>query len=405
MLRLLTTLLLSLALSSSAYAGVNNITEEDGSPSNFPWKLKFPNASLTDNGDGSVSVAFSAAAETNSLETLTTGILSTEIPIGTAANTVVYAALSGNATMTNAGVVTVNDLTCTDCIGTTEISDVYVQISSDEMTGDLGFTDDRYIYMGVAADFQMTWETTGNDHFELDVAAEASAARSGYLILTPTSSPYTLALSDDDPHFMIVSGDGVDYIDIYNDRTNGVIEVSSGALNLNAPTITQTAAADDNDTSVATTAYVQTEIAALGGKGLTVTTGVINSDGYVIGGATGASHTTTYYVGLFGTGGNNTEGIVATTRAPISGTLKFLHYETNAAPDNGAGTQTWTVLLSIAGVDSGVTCVVSEAELVCSDVTNSIAVAQGQTILLQATAANTPTTTNGSGWTAVIVPD
>jgi len=46
-------------------------------------------------------------AETNSLEVLTTGIATTEIPIGTAADTVVYAALSGDVTMTNGGVVTI----------------------------------------------------------------------------------------------------------------------------------------------------------------------------------------------------------------------------------------------------------------------------------------------------------
>ena len=48
-------------------------------------------------------------SETNSLEVITTGIASTEIPIGTAADTVVYAALSGEATMTNGGVVTLAD--------------------------------------------------------------------------------------------------------------------------------------------------------------------------------------------------------------------------------------------------------------------------------------------------------
>ncbi len=45
-------------------------------------------------------------AETNSLETLTTGIQTTEIPIGTAANTLAFAALSGDATMSNTGAVT-----------------------------------------------------------------------------------------------------------------------------------------------------------------------------------------------------------------------------------------------------------------------------------------------------------
>jgi hypothetical protein len=47
------------------------------------------------------------SAEINNLETVTTGIATTEIPIGTAPNTVVYASLSGDATMDNTGVVTV----------------------------------------------------------------------------------------------------------------------------------------------------------------------------------------------------------------------------------------------------------------------------------------------------------
>ena len=59
--------------------------------------------------DKFVLEADAGGAETNSLEVITTGIASTEIPIGTAADTVVYAALSGDATMTNAGVVTVID--------------------------------------------------------------------------------------------------------------------------------------------------------------------------------------------------------------------------------------------------------------------------------------------------------
>ena len=62
------------------------------------------------------------SGEINNLETITTGIATTEIPIGTAADTVVYAPLSGQATMTNAGVVTVNDVTCTNCLTTTEVA-------------------------------------------------------------------------------------------------------------------------------------------------------------------------------------------------------------------------------------------------------------------------------------------
>lgn len=48
-----------------------------------------------------------AGGETNSLEVVTTGIATTEIPIGTAPDTVVYATLSSDVTMDNAGAVTI----------------------------------------------------------------------------------------------------------------------------------------------------------------------------------------------------------------------------------------------------------------------------------------------------------
>ena len=45
-------------LSLSSYAAVNQIEEEDGSPSKFPWKIIVPNVSLTDNGDGTVALSY-----------------------------------------------------------------------------------------------------------------------------------------------------------------------------------------------------------------------------------------------------------------------------------------------------------------------------------------------------------
>jgi len=60
MLRILATLYTLITLSSYAYAGVNNITEGDDSPSVYPWKIKFANGSVTDNADGTVSIAAGA---------------------------------------------------------------------------------------------------------------------------------------------------------------------------------------------------------------------------------------------------------------------------------------------------------------------------------------------------------
>jgi len=64
MLRILTTVLLSLFIQATAFSAVNNVTEEDGSPSGYPWKVKFSNGSLTDNADGTFSVAAGAGTGT-----------------------------------------------------------------------------------------------------------------------------------------------------------------------------------------------------------------------------------------------------------------------------------------------------------------------------------------------------
>lgn len=46
-----------LLISSPVFAGVNNIEEIDGVPSVYPWKIKVSNGTLTDNGDGSATLA------------------------------------------------------------------------------------------------------------------------------------------------------------------------------------------------------------------------------------------------------------------------------------------------------------------------------------------------------------
>lgn len=55
-------ILSTLLICSQSFAGVNNITEEDGSPSVYPWKVKFTNGTVTDNGDGTASVTITGGA-------------------------------------------------------------------------------------------------------------------------------------------------------------------------------------------------------------------------------------------------------------------------------------------------------------------------------------------------------
>ena len=68
-MRILCNLLAGLLLLSTVnvYAAINNISEEDGSPSQFPWKLKVTNGALTDNGDGTASLSMALVSDIPSI--------------------------------------------------------------------------------------------------------------------------------------------------------------------------------------------------------------------------------------------------------------------------------------------------------------------------------------------------
>jgi hypothetical protein len=63
-LQLLRLIFIFLISTQVCFAAVSNVTEEDGSPSTYPWKLKFSNGSVTDNGDGTASIATSGGGST-----------------------------------------------------------------------------------------------------------------------------------------------------------------------------------------------------------------------------------------------------------------------------------------------------------------------------------------------------
>ena len=50
-----------LLLSVNSFAAINRIAEEDGSPSVYPWEIRVPSGSMTNNGDGTASLAFLTA--------------------------------------------------------------------------------------------------------------------------------------------------------------------------------------------------------------------------------------------------------------------------------------------------------------------------------------------------------
>ena len=76
---------------------------------------------------------------------------------------------------------------------------------------------------------------------------------------------------------------------------------------------------------------------------------------------------------------------------PTSGTLRNLRVALDGSPDNGAGTQTYTIKLRKNGADiNDVSCVISEAETTCQS-SGSVAVAKGDLMSYSLAFGATPT--------------
>ena len=95
-------------------------------------------------GGTGVECQTAAAAEVNDLEAQDpANIQANEFYIGTAAGAGQFIALSDDATVAGAtGVVTVADVTCTDCLNATEIEDLYLLIAGDTSAGNYTLTGD-----------------------------------------------------------------------------------------------------------------------------------------------------------------------------------------------------------------------------------------------------------------------
>ena len=72
------------------------------------------------------------------------------------------------------------------------------------------------------------------------------------------------------------------------------------------------------------------------------------------------------------------------------GFIKNLYFKTSQAPDNGAGAQSFTVALEDDGVNTALTCAISEAATDANDLVNSPEFAAGSLLNWEITPANTP---------------
>lgn len=119
------------------------------------------------------------------------------------------------------------------------------------------------------------------------------------------------------------------------------------------------------------------------------------------GSAVALSASVANYVTLFGSASpldtqNQRQSII-----PTAGIFTRLRVSLDAAPDNGAGVDTYTFVVMLGGSTTALTCVITDAETTCES-NVFVAVTAGQLLSIRATPANTPTATDGD-WSMIFI--
>lgn len=127
----------------------------------------------------------------------------------------------------------------------------------------------------------------------------------------------------------------------------------------------------------------------------TISGGAANKN--VMCGTTNSTFTATFYMSSASTG-SSTEAATVLNRTPIAGVVRNLYFKFQNAPDNGGGTQSWTVVAKENGSATGITCVASEATATCEDTSNSFTLDAGNYMNFAITAAGTPANTGSIGY-------
>ena len=88
---------------------------------------------------------------------------------------------------------------------------------------------------------------------------------------------------------------------------------------------------------------------------------------------------------------NGTENKVAIA-SPLGGTVSGFRVRSNVAPDNGGGTQAYTVTLRLNNASTTLTCTLSETTTSCSDTVNTAAITAGNAmaVMVQESGSGTP---------------
>lgn len=206
-MRRLYCLILIFLFCSTAIASVNKISEEDGSPSGFPWSVKFSNGAVTDNGDGTFSVSTGGGGGTP-------GGSDTQVQYNNAG---AFGGASG---------LVYDDVTGNVGIGTTSPARLFNSYTSTALTNSVSYNE-RMTHItsgtpanGIGVGLEFEQETT-NNNYEIGAVIET------------TVSDVTGASEDFDLSFKTMTA-GAAADAKMSIKSPGYVEIGSGAGNGNA---------------------------------------------------------------------------------------------------------------------------------------------------------------------------
>jgi len=215
-----------------------SVTEEDGSPAVYdPYEIKFTNATVTDNADGTVSIDVSgtSSGDIEAVGDCASG--SCFVAGGTASTTL----LSTSGTLTLGGVDNTNNENMTLDFETFGNKIYLNSTTAANIRSNLQITmdDERSISFGSGGDARFNYQTlTGNHDFQIGLSV-GSATQAGFMSLMElgdvgVANRSPLATSAD-PVLRVYSSDATnagDYIEFSHNQTSGFIEVGAGTLTL-----------------------------------------------------------------------------------------------------------------------------------------------------------------------------
>lgn len=401
-------IVLLLLAQATSFAAVSKVGEEDAAPAGFPWNLKFPNGSLTDNADGSYSVAFTPSFGGSS------GFLYVSSGTGTVtamADDQIFVASGATA----GAATSIGD--CDDSTGNHLNYDTTTNTfscgTSSSSTNTSGFADNGTKVVQVTSSdsvivgpspTELGKVTISADTDEVLLGIKAHTTQTTNLIEAKNSAGSslfalngsgnltlggTLTVAGSTSNTTFGDGTGATYTisaDVSGTDHNIVLgsNVTTFSGNVVVPTETYDATNWNGVNQVPTKDAVRDKIESLSAS----------NGNQILCANSATSNTATFYMGMGGAS-STTETVARTASTPLTVTVGNFYAGVQTA---AGGADSWTVTVREEGSNTAVTCSMNASATTCNDTTHSFVLDAGNDLSIQWSNDGSSTGTGGQGF-------